>query len=89
MDFIALGLAALGTFIVLAGFYRASKVTKKLWKSLIQVFSLLLGFIALAVFPVSVETASSAGAYWFIILIGCSVASKVFFKKKEGVSEIA
>lgn len=89
MDFIALGLAALGSFIVLAGFYLASKVTKKLWKSLIQVFSLLLGFIALAVFPVSVETASSAGTYWFITLIVCAVASKVFFKKKEDTSERA
>lgn len=89
MDFIALGLASLGLFIVLAGFYLAGKVTKKLWESLIQVFSLLLGFMALAVFPVSVETASSAGTYWFITLILCAAASKVFSKKKEDASERA
>ncbi|MBD3645017.1 MAG: hypothetical protein P1U59_10115 [Alcanivorax sp.] len=89
MDVTALGLAALGAFIVLAGFYLAGKVTKKLWKSLVQVFSLLLGFIALAAFPVPVETAASAGTYWLIILVVCAVVSKIFFKKKEDVSERA
>lgn len=89
MDVIALGLAALGAFIVLAGFYLAGKATKKLWKSLVQVLSLLLGFVTLAAFPVPVETAASAGTYWFIILVVCVVVSKVFFNKKEDISERA
>lgn len=89
MNIIALGVAAFGVFIVLVGFYLARKVSKKLWKGLIQVLSLLLGFMALLVFPVPVEAAASAGAYWFIILIICAVVSKVFFEKKADVGESA
>lgn len=81
MNVMALGIACIGTLIVIAGFYVARKIQNKFGSGAIQILSLVLGFLALVAFPLDNESASQAGIYWFIMLIIFVIIGKVLGKK--------
>lgn len=83
MTLIALGIASIGTLIVIAGFYAAKKVKNKFGSGAIQILSLALGFLSIVAVPVDNESASQAGIYWFVMLIVCAIIGKIFGKKKQ------
>lgn len=83
MNLTALFIALIGVVIVLVAFFIANKLRNKALSITIKIVGAVVGFLAMAAFPVKdLNVSSQAGTYWFVMLIIAAIVSKIFFKAK-------